>query len=93
MRSNNRTETDDSIFKHFQNILVFKKQNSRDYFALQYAYSQVEKMIPHMSPQIFTNKMFENENKNENESLLIPAVQHVICHRINFKNKIDLRLT
>ena len=30
---------------------------------------------------------------NENESLLIPAVQHVKYHRINFKNKIDLRLT
>ena len=34
-----------------------------------------------------------NENENENESLLIPAVQHVMYHRINFKNKIDLRLT
>ena len=32
-------------------------------------------------------------NENENESLLIPAVQHVIYHRINLKNKIDLRLT
>ena len=30
---------------------------------------------------------------NENESLLIPTVQHDIYHRINFKNKIDLRLT
>ena len=39
------------------------------------------------------NKVDENENENENKSLLIPAVQHDIYHRINFKNKIDLRLT
>ena len=33
------------------------------------------------------------ENENENESLLISAVQQDIYHRIKFKNKIDLRLT
>ena len=33
------------------------------------------------------------EDEDENESLLIPAVQHDIYHRIKFKNKIDLRLT
>ena len=38
-------------------------------------------------------KMKKKMNENENESLLIPAVQHDIYHRINFKNKIDLRLT
>ena len=32
-------------------------------------------------------------NENENESLLIPALQHDIYHLINLKNKIDLRLT
>ena len=32
-------------------------------------------------------------NENENENLLIPAVQHDVYHRITFKNKIDLRLT
>ena len=35
----------------------------------------------------------ENEKENENESLLIPAVQDNIYHRINLKNKIDLRIT
>ena len=38
-------------------------------------------------------KMKKKMNENENESLLIPAVQHDIYHRINFKNKIHLRLT
>ena len=33
------------------------------------------------------------ENENENESFLIPAVQYDMYHHINFKNKIDLRLT
>ena len=31
--------------------------------------------------------------ENENEKLLIPAVQHDIYYRINFKNKIVLRWT
>ena len=43
--------------------------------------------------QLQTRSNFQLENENENESLLIPAVQHDIHHRINFKNKIDLRLT
>ena len=37
--------------------------------------------------------MKRNDENKENESLLIPAVQHDIYHCINFKNKIDLRLT
>ena len=40
------------------------------------------------------NSKTQHENGNKNESLLIPAVQHdYIYHRINFKNKMDLRLT
>ena len=39
-------------------------------------------------------KLFcESESESESESFLIPAVQHVIYHSINFKKKIDLRLT
>ena len=39
----------------------------------------------------FLHMMIEKEN--ENESSLIPAVQHDIHHRINFTNEIELRLT
>ena len=40
---------------------------------------------------VIYNQLISNEN--ENESLLIPAVQHDIYHCINVKNKIDLRIT
>ena len=41
----------------------------------------------------YLNTMLLKLNENENENLLIPAVQHDKYYRINLKNKIDFRLT